>query len=110
MLAVALVAGDPVTGSPFYVPRLGELAVVHGYDFLKDSVLPKLWAFTSAEALSKYEMDFYDASRSSQEWNSATPESQAAIANKLGAKLMAEARDHGNLIDVPDMTKVRVLA
>lgn len=110
VLIVALVGGDPVTASPFYVPRLGEFAVLHHYEMSEDRVAPKLSAFTSAEALSRYEMDFHDALRSSQEWNSATPDARAAIGNKMGAKLLAEARDRGNLIDVPDMTKVRVLA
>jgi hypothetical protein len=110
VLALAVVAGDPVTGSPFYVPRLGELAVLHGYDILEDKVAPKLSAFTSAEALSKYEMDFHDALRSSQEWNSASPDARGGIANKMGVKLLTDARDQGNVIQLPDMTKVKVLA
>jgi hypothetical protein len=110
VLAVALVEADPVTGSLFYVPRIGESAVIHSYDMFKNSVAVSVQGFTSAEALSKYESDIYDALQASEEWNSAPPEKKAAVANRMVAELLTEVKQRGDLIDLPDMTKVRVLA
>ncbi len=76
----------------------------------KDSVAPIVTGWTTAEALSKYEEDMYYAFHSIEERNSAPSEQQIAIATRLHEKLRAEARERGNLIDLPDMTKVRVLA
>jgi hypothetical protein len=106
MLVVALVAGDPITGSPLYVPRLGELAVIHNYDMSKNSVIPIVSGWTSAEALSKYEEELYDVFQSNEERNSAPSDQQIAVVTRL----RTESRDRGNLIELPDMTKVRVLA
>jgi hypothetical protein len=104
----ASIGADPVGGNPFYIPKLGESAFLHFYDSFNKLVEPTISVWTSTEALSQYSFD-WDKALHSKEWLAAPHEKKHEVARALIKPLEELARRKGDLIALPDMTRVKVL-
>jgi len=111
VLCLTLLGADPVSGSPDYIPSVGDIAVLHRYDPEGDESALQIEAWTDTTALAGYSRAFY-APALLKERNRVLGDRKKflSVLDRQRAELLEPARERGALVRLPDMTPVRVLA
>lgn len=111
VLCLTLLGADPVSGSPDYIPSVGDDAVVHRYDPEADESALQIEAWTDPTALAGFSRAFH-APALLRERNRVLGDRKKflPVLDRQRAELLEPARERGVLVRLPDMTPVRVLA
>lgn len=111
LLVLVLLGSDPVSGSPLYEPDIGEDAILHQYDMLKDEVHPEVEVWTSPEAYARFFAALGEKKLQDERDHAGGDfKKLAAVVERQHADLKREQLRRGEVLKISDKTQVRVLA